>query len=269
VIETRWLRGADGSELPLLVSSVLPAGFRHGFTTRAGGVSAPPFDSLNLGWKWGDRPDDVAENHRRLLSVTGTTAMFRVSQVHGVRVLRVPSGATTEAVAAQAADGLSSDQPGVGISVHVADCTPILMACPVTGACAALHAGWRSTVAGMAAAGVGHLATEFGCRAGDLRVALGPGIGACCFEVGDEVAAAFVAAMPGAAQHGVVLTTPGRKPHIDLRRFQRLELEAAGVPPQNIDTSTDCTCCNPDRFFSYRRAGRATGQLVGFIVRAA
>jgi hypothetical protein len=113
------------------------------------------------------------------------------------------------------------------------------------------------------------MATEFGCRAGDLRVALGPCIGACCFEVGDEVAAAFVAAMPTAAANGVVRSAPGNKPHIDLRRFQRLQLEAAGVDPRNIDSSTDCTCCTPDRFFSYRRAGRATGQLVGFIVRVA
>jgi YfiH family protein len=270
VIEVKVLRGADGSELPLLVSSLLPVRFRHGFTTRAGGVSEAPFATLNLGWKWGDRAAAVAENHRRLLAITGATVTLRASQVHGVHILTLQGGEQPDDVAGREADGLASAELGLGLSVHVADCTPILMACPVTGACAALHAGWRSTVAGMAAAGVRHLARTFGCRPGDLRVAQGPCIGACCFEVGAEVAATFVGAVPGAADRGVVRSAPGAKPHVDLRRFQRLQLEAAGVRPEHIDTSSDCTVCDPgQRFFSYRRAGRATGQSVGFIVRVA
>jgi hypothetical protein len=270
VIEARQVRGAVGVELPLLLSSVLPAGFCHGFTTRAGGVSTGPFASLNLGRRWGDRAADVAENHRRLLSVTGAQAMFRVAQVHGTRIVHARAADELDAVAAEEADGLSSDAPGLALSVHVADCTPILMACPRTGACAALHAGWRGTVAGMAAAGVRHLVAQHGCRPSELCVALGPCIGACCFEVGPEVVAAFAAAMPAAAENGVIRPVPDGKPHIDLRRYQRLELAAAGVLPEHIDASTDCTTCDPrGRFFSYRRSGRATGQLVGFIGRAA
>lgn len=270
MIEPRLLRGADGGMLPLLVSSLLPAGFRHGFTTRAGGVSEPPFATLNLGWKWGDRAEAVAENHRRLLAVAGATVMLRASQVHGVHILGARGDDRPDRVAAQEADGLASAAPGLGLSVHVADCTPILMACPVTGACAALHAGWRGTFAGMATAGVHYLTTAFGCPPSDLRVAQGPCIGVCCFEVGAEVAAAFAAAMPGAVDQGIVRTPPGAKPHVDLRRFQRLQLEAAGVRPEHIDTSGDCTVCDGgQRFFSYRRAGRATGQSVGFIVRIA
>jgi hypothetical protein len=269
-METRFVRGADGDELPLLVSPIVPAGFRHGFTTRAGGVSEPPFASLNLGWKWGDASDRVAENHRRLLAVAGATAMFRVVQVHGVRILRVRGADDAALVAAQEADGLASSELGLGLSVHVADCTPILRACPETGACAALHAGWRGTVAGMAAAGVRNMVAQFGCRPRDLCVAMGPCIGACCFEVGPEVATAFRAAMPSAGENGVILSPAGKKDRIDLRRFQRVQLEAAGVPPESIDASTDCTFCDPRvRFFSFRRAGRATGQLVGFIVRVA
>ena len=269
-METRFVRGADGDELPLLVSPIVPAGFRHGFTTRAGGVSEPPFASLNLGWKWGDASDRVAENHRRLLAVAGATAMFRVVQVHGVRILRVRAADDPAFVAGQEADGLASSELGLGLSVHVADCTPILMACPETGACAALHAGWRGTVAGMAAAGVRNMVAQFGCRPRDLCVAMGPCIGACCFEVGPEVATAFRAAMPSAGENGVILSPAGKKDRIDLRRFQRVQLEAAGVPPESIDASTDCTFCDPRvRFFSFRRAGRATGQLVGFIVRVA
>ena len=269
-METRIAQASDGNQIPLVVSSVMPAGFAHGFTTRAGGVSEPPFDSLNLGWKWGDEAAAVAENHRRLLAVSGAKVMLRAAQVHGTRILPVRRADDPATIAGERADGLASDEPGLGLSVHVADCTPILMACPETGACAALHAGWRGTVAGMAVAGVRHMAEQFGCRPGELRVALGPCIGACCFEVGPEVDAAFRAAMPSAGENAVVLATPGRRAHIDLRRFQRLQLEAAGVPPEKIDASTDCTYCDPHgRFFSFRRAGRATGQLVGFIVRVA
>jgi len=268
MMETRTARADGGQELPLIVSSVIPAGFRHGFTTRAGGVSAAPFASLNLGWKWGDGEACVAENHRRLLSVSAAQVMLRVKQVHGTRILCVRDRDAPDTVAAAQADGLATDERGLGLSVHVADCTPILMACPTTGACAALHAGWRGTVAGMAGQGVRAMAGHFGCRPGDLRVALGPCIGPCCFEVGPEVAAAFLAAMPALLGNGVVVTVPGRKPRIDLRRFQRLQLEAADVPSESIDASTDCTFCDPaGRFFSLRRDGRATGQLVGFIVR--
>jgi len=268
-METRVVAGRDGSELPLIVSSVIPAGFRHGFTTRLGGVSAKPFDSMNLGWKWGDVAADVAENHRRLLAIAGGRVMQHATQVHGTRVLRVRAADEPGAVAAEEADGLASDEIGVGLSVHVADCTPILVADPATGACAALHAGWRGTVAGMAAQGVRSLTAQFGCRPRDLCVAIGPCIGACCFEVGPEVTAAFLAARPAARKDGVILSASANQDRIDLRRFQRLQLEAAGVPPENIEVSTECTYCDSRRrFFSFRRAGRATGQLVGFIVRA-
>ena len=267
-METQVVRIAGGAEVPLVVSGKMPTAFRHGFTTRAGGVSASPFDSLNLGWKWGDDPMHVGENHRRLLDASGATTMLRVSQVHGVRILRVLRNDHSETVAGERADGLCTDEPGLGLSVHVADCTPILMACPRTGACAALHAGWRGTVAGMARAGVATMVSQFGCQPSDLRVAIGPCIGPCCFEVGQEVEAAFMAAMPSAREGGVIVRASGKKSSIDLRAFQTLQLEAAGVLREHIDASADCTLCDASgRFYSFRRAGRATGQSVGFILR--
>jgi len=268
-METRVVSIADGTEVPFVASRKMPAGFRHGFTTRAGGVSAPPFDSLNLGWKWGDDSASVDENHRRLLAASGASTMLRASQVHGVRILRVRRSDDPATVAGEKADGLCTDEPGLGLSVHVADCTPILMACERTGACAALHAGWRGTVVGMAWAGVATMAAQFGCRPADLHVALGPCIGCCCFEVGGDVEDAFAAAMPAAWKNAVIVGAPGRKARIDLRAFQRLQLEDAGVLREHIDVSTDCTLCDPGRrFFSYRGEGRATGQSVGYIVRA-
>jgi YfiH family protein len=194
--------------------------------------------------------------------------MLRVSQVHGIRILRADRGDDPSAVAGEQAAGLCTDEPGLGLSVHVADCTPILMACPRTGACAALHAGWRGTLAGMARTGVETLISQFGCRPEDLHVALSPCIGACCFEVGREVKEAFVAVVAAARHNGVLVGSLRRKARIDLRGYQTWQLEAAGVLRGHIDANTDCTLCDADgRFYSFRGAGRATGQSVGFIVR--
>jgi len=267
-MESKLFALADAPAVLLLVSPLLAGDFRHGFTMRQGGVSAAPFDSFNLGWKWGDDARAVDENHRRLLRVSGAWAMARASQVHGTRIVRVSAATDLAALSAQQADGLCGNATGLGLSVHVADCTPIVIGCRRTGACAALHAGWRGTVAGIAAAGVRTMSAEFGCHLEDLRVAIGPCIGVCCFEVGPEVVDAFAAADPCARENGSIVMGR-RKEHIDLRRVQRLQLEAAGVPPANIDVSEDCTHCDRGgRFFSFRKAGRATGQMVGFIVPA-
>jgi YfiH family protein len=264
-MESKVFTASDGTMVPLVFSATIAAPFRHGFSTRAGGASLPPFDTLNLGWKWGDNAEHVDENHRRLLAVSGAEAMFRVSQVHGTRIVRVRRTDDFAAVAAEQADGLCTDAPGIAVSIHVADCTPVLLACPRTGAVAALHAGWRGTVAGIASAGVQTMVAQFGCRPEELLAALGPCIGVCCFEVGTEVAAAFVAADPSARKNGSVIMGQ-KKEHIDLRRVQQLSLQAAGVLPEHIDIGRDCTHCDSNRrFFSFRQAGRATGQMVAFI----
>jgi YfiH family protein len=254
------------SEAPVLTSLVIPGDFRHGFSTRAGGVSAAPYHSLNLGMRWGDASENVLENRRRLLLATRATALYLAAQVHGATVVRVRAGDDPTVLARQQADGVCADVPGIAVGVYVADCVPALFADPRTGAYAAVHAGWRGTVAGVLPAAVRALGEHFGSRPGDLRVALGPAISRCCFEVGPEVAEAFAAALPGAT--GVVVDRPGRKPHVDLRRAQHLQLLAAGVPAEHIDGGADCTSCDPGgRFYSYRRDAGQTGQHVGFIGR--
>lgn len=267
VIETQLPEGS----LPLLVSPSLEPHFRHGFTTRAGGVSGPPFDSLNFGRKWGDDGARVDENHRRLLAAAGMPVMYAATQVHGARIVRVRAGDDPATVRREEADGLCSDSPNLALAIYVADCVPVLLADPVTGAFAAIHSGWRGTVAGVVAAGVATLVQEFGSRPADLRAALGPAIGPCCFEVGPEVVAAFEALSPDARQNGIVrLIRPGpHKPHVDLRLYLRLQLQQAGLRPEHIDACAACTVCDDQgRFYSYRRFGRATGQMVGFIGRA-
>jgi YfiH family protein len=257
----------EGRALPLLRSAVIPAAFRHGFTTRAGGVSAPPYDSLNVGGKWGDAPDSVAENRRRITRAAGAP-LYVATQVHGADIARVRAGDAAADVASWRVDGLVTESNNVALVVLVADCVPALVADPRTGAFAAVHAGWRGTLAGVLPAAVRALAEHFGARPADLRVALGPAIGPCCFEVGPEVVEAFEAGLPGARAAGVFVdAVAGGRPHLDLKTANRLLLERAGVDPIAIDVGPECTASDPGRFFSYRRDRGMTGQHLGFIGR--
>jgi hypothetical protein len=253
-----------GGTVPILRSERIPGGCRHGFSTRAGGVSAPPYDALNLGGKWGDDPAAVAENRRRFARALGLDRpLYLARQVHGTNVVRVRPGADPEAVARLDADALCADGPGLAVGVFVADCIPALFADPGTGAVAAAHAGWRGVVAGVLPATVRALAA-LGARPADLGVVLGPAIGPCCFEVGAEVVAAFRDADLGDA----VRPSPRGKPdrwHIDLKQAGRRQLERAGLDPRAIDAAEACTSCDRARFYSYRRDGGATGQMLGVI----
>jgi len=241
-----------------LISDAL---FVHGFPERTGGVSSGPRASLNLGRRWGDDPDAVAEN-RRLLAVHAgydPSALVATRHVHGTAVWRVGEPLADDAEF----DGLVCDRSGPVLGAFAADCIPLLFADPVSGAVGAAHAGWRGTVAGVGVRVVERMA-EVGARAADVRVALGPSIGPCCFEVGPEVVAEFGAALPDVP--GLIIDGP-RKQHIDLRRASRALLERAGVAPDHIDDRPPCTRCEPDRFFSYRRDGAAGGVHMGFIGR--
>jgi YfiH family protein len=254
-----------GHRLPLLRSAIIPPRFHHGFTTRAGGVSAPPFDSLNLGMKWGDAPDNVLENRRRVRVATGVERIFIATQVHGAAIVRVGAGDTVASVAEREADGLVGDATGLAVGVYVADCIPALIADARTGAFAAVHAGWRGTLAGVVPAAVRRLVGELGSRPEDLRVALGPAIGVCCFEVGDEVIAAVERAIPAAASAGAIRAGARGRPHVDLKQLNRMLLEDEGVLASAIDAGPECTSCDRARFFSYRRDQGQTGQAFGFI----
>ena len=270
-MRTELVRDPDEPrDLPLLRSALVGAPFVHVFTTRAGGVSAPPFDSLNLGGKWGDEPAHVSENRRRLGRAVGGP-IFVARQVHGATVVRVRAGDDRAALAGRDADALCTDEPGVVLGVFVADCIPAVLVDARTGALAAVHAGWRGTVAGILPAAVRALAAEFGARPGDLRVALGPAIGPCCFEVGPEVVSAFEALVPDARAQGIVLPSPRGAPgkaNVDLKAANRLLLERVGLSPEAIDAGPECTHCDRARFFSFRRDGNATGQLMGVVGRA-
>lgn len=174
-------------------------------------------------------------------------------QVHSARV--ITAGEWSPEVEA---DGLVTNRPGERIAVKSADCVPILLADPVKRVVGAVHAGWRGTVAGVAEAGVEALAGRFGSRPEDLLVAMGPSIGPCCYEVGEEVSVLFRALFPEWDR----LAHPGR---IDLREANRRILMRGGVPERRIASAAPCTFCGGSEFFSWRR-DRQTGQRMFAVI---
>ena len=237
-----------------ILESPLLSAFRHGFTTRAGGVSEPPFDRLNLGGAVGDDPARVAENWDRLERATGLR-FARVRQVHGARVIRAERACEPR----EEADAVVSTAEGVAACVSVADCVPVLLADPESGAVAAVHAGWRGTLARAAAEAVAALGRDAGAPAARLLAAVGPAIGPCCYEVSEEVAARF------RDELGEGTVRAGARPRVDLWHANVRVLAAAGLREDRIDVLGRCTSCERELFFSHRRDAGRTGRQTAFI----
>jgi YfiH family protein len=241
-------------------SAVIPRdGFVHGFPERTGGLSTGARASLNLGVRWGDAAETVEANRRLVAVAAGyPAAQLQVTRhVHGTAVWRVGDPQPTPAEF----DGLVTEQVGPVLGAFAADCVPIVFAAPRARVIGACHAGWRGAVAGVALRVVERMAA-LGAEVADLRIALGPSIGPCCFEVGPEVVAAFREALGDVP--GMVVAGP-HKDHLDLRVALRRQLERAGVTAAHLDDQPPCTRCNPERFFSYRRDGQDGGVHMGFI----
>jgi len=233
----------------------------HAFTTRVGGTSHSPFDSLNLSRGVGDTPAAVAANRARVLAALGHRPGDHVdaAQVHGAEVAQ--AGAAHHGSTIAGADGLVARDPNVVLAVHCADCVPLLLADARRGAVAAVHTGWRGTAAGAAQAAVKALRDNYGSDPRDLIAAIGPAIGPCCYEVDAPVADAF-AGWPWAAE----VLRPGRPDHwwLDLAAANRRTLRGLGVPAEQIWESGLCTACEPGLLFSYRRDG-VTGRMGAMI----
>lgn len=238
----------------------------HCFSTRLGGVSAGALASLNLGTHRGDDPANVRENYRILGSAVGfdpETLVF-TKQLHTDVLLRVGKGDCGTGLDREqtiVCDGLLTDEPGVTLVAFAADCTPVLLFDPVKQAVAAVHAGWRGTAQGIAYKAVLRMRAEFGCEPDDIRAAIGPCIGNCCFEVGPEVPEAMRLALGPAAE--AAIEPRGEKFHVDLKQLNRLWLKRAGVTA--VDVSPDCTMCRPDRYWSHRVTGGERGSQAAII----
>lgn len=227
----------------------------HGFSTRRGGVSTGIFATLNLGHRRGDAPDNVRENYRRFCAATGTDVnrVVMTNQVHSNLVRVVDDGDVKPDLLAPTpfeADGLATNVPGVTLVIFSADCIPILLFDPVLRAIGAAHAGWRGAASAIAAAAVETMTARFGSDPKDLRAAIGPGIGKCCFETDGDVPAAMAEGLNGLAEPYMIQT--GEKWHVDLKAINAAILERAGLLTEHIDVSDDCTCCRHERFWSHR-----------------
>jgi hypothetical protein len=291
-----WLQSVRLSRLPWLV---------HAFSTRRGGLSQAPCAGLNLGFTESDRRERVEQNRRNFLAQIGAKDFVPASvrQIHSSHSFVVArdrahqltyqlpgiEAAVPAAAHPPAGDGLMTAEPGILLSIRIADCLPLLLVDPRRRAVAAVHAGWRGALARVIEKAVGDMRRALGSDPQDLIAALGPSIRACCYEVGEEVVEAFHGSFaeadgffrplpnsPEAAadRHAILFLSaypPGHAPEhvpaarLDLTAVARAQLTSAGVKPANILVADYCTACRTDLFFSHRREGARTGRQVAAI----
>jgi hypothetical protein len=257
------LIAAEGAGVPYLRFAALAdqPQFRHGVFTRRGGVSAPPYESLNVSLAVGDDRDHVLTNRARIACAVGAagTDLRGSRQVHGADWRVVEGSAFEPAGEAMPADILLTAAPDVLLLMKFADCTPLVFWDPPRAWAAVAHAGWRGTALNVAATAVDALRQAAGSDPADLRVGIGPNIGPCCYEVGAEVLAAVVTT--GVPEAAVVHPGRGERPHLDLAAANRWQLEAAGVPAGQIESAGRCTACEAAEFFSHRALGAPAGRF--------
>ena len=271
----------------------------HAFSTRKGGTSRlDGAAALNLGFVDWDLRENVIGNRGAFIramsgaatasqsaaKITSEAALITVRQIHS-DVVNVCSRTPAEP---SPGDAILCGQPGLLLGIQTADCVPILLADRHRRVVAAVHAGWRGTLARIAAKTLGRMQLEFRSRPEDVLAALGPAIGPCCYEVGPEVAQAFSGQFADAAEWfegpferlatgeepnplpWLTMMPPGHEPppervQLDLRAANRWQLVHAGLDPRNIAVSTLCTGCRTDLFFSYRKEGGGTGRMMSVI----
>ena len=251
--------------LEYLTASNIPV--PHGFTIRLGGVSEGYLESLNLGSHRGDTMENVGSNYRILGHAMGfcPDRLVLANQIHTDIVRVVTEKDCRNSLSHRdfpECDALVTNTPGVALAVFTADCTPILFYDPETGAVGAAHAGWRGTAAGIAAKTVETMVSAFGSRPEDIRAAIGPNIGKCCFETDRDVPDAMITALGEEALP--FIRANGEKFQVDLKGINALWLRRSGVT--NIEISTDCTACAPNRFWSHRVTRGQRGSQTGVIL---
>lgn len=232
------------------------------FSTRVGGVSDGPYASLNLGFGSGDERTRVQANRLRFSQAVGfeADALVALRQVHGNRVILLTDADDPAAVKGTPADAFITNRPLVPLAVITADCFPVLLVAPTVPALGIVHAGRRGTAAQIAQGAANLLCARFDIQPHALHAAIGPGIGGCCYEVDEASAAPFSAHYT--AHDGII--RPSRPGHLllDLQQANLLQLQASGIPRQQIWRANLCTACHPEWFYSYRRQGPRSGRLL-------
>jgi YfiH family protein len=239
----------------------------HAFCTRRGGVSRDSFESLNFSNNEGDAPENVRRNWEVLADAfhLSQEQFLVMNQIHGDGVLAITDdGSEIPPVGKRQFDALVTDRPGIALVIKTADCVPLLLADRVRRVIGVGHAGWRGTALNIAGKVIDTFVKRFSSRERDILVAIGPAIGRCCYQVDTPVTDAL-ARYPGAASFLHPREEEGRW-MLDLTGVNRLQMEERGVPPENISSVDNCTCCLGDVFFSHRRDGVKTGRHVNFIM---
>lgn len=248
-----------------------------GFTGREGGEGTGPYDCLNLALHVGDDPGDVLENRRLTAEALGFSAEDWTcgEQVHGGRVAVIREndrgrGSRDRESAIQDTDGLLTNVPGVLLTSFYADCVPLYFWDPVQNAVGLAHAGWKGTVAGIAENMVREMTEEYGSRPEDIRTAIGPSIGDCCYEVDDRVMdhvrALELKIEVKNSDEPLPFTDKGNgKYMLNLKEINRHIMIKAGILTDHIECTSLCTSCRNDLFFSYRKDGGTTGRMASWI----
>ncbi len=241
-------------------------GVPHCFTTRLGGVSTGVFSSLNLGWNRGDTAENVTQN----FCILGRALDFAPEKL--VLTRQTHSDIVRQVTRADArgfdnhnypeCDALITKEPGTALAIFTADCTPVLLWDPVTGAVGAAHAGWRGTAAKIAGKTAQAMIDAYGCRPENIYAAIGPNIAQCCFETDADVPEALEKAYGAAAKNHI--TQKGEKYYVNLKEINALALKEIGV--KHIDICEDCTACQCHRFWSHRVTGGNRGSQGAIIV---
>jgi YfiH family protein len=255
----------------------------HGFSTKPGGVSSLQTEKvLNLGFTDWDTKENVLENRRLFQSALGASGLKLISlkQIHS-DVIHLFDAVPSKLCQG---DASATDRPGLLLAVETADCVPILLVDPKKRAIAAVHAGWRGTLARIVVKAIGQMQMQFKTEPADLFAAIGPSIGGCCYEVGTEVATQFLSQFAEAPQwfdefrtgdepnpiQWLNMMPPGHQPPpknvlLDLRKANRAQLLGTGLRAPSIFVSDLCTACCRDLLFSYRKEGALSGRLMSVI----
>lgn len=260
----------------------LVPGLTAGFTGRSGGISEPPYDSFNLAYHVGDNPQHVLENRRCLAEALGFTPETWTSgeQVHDTKIAVVRKndrgkGYADRTSAFQDTDGLVTNEPDVLLTSFYADCVPLYFLDPKNKVMGLAHAGWKGTVKLISHAIIDTMEREFGSNRAEIRTAIGPSIGQCCYEVDDmvmgkvreAVEAIGVTQADYEAHSFFIPSQSDGKTMLNLKELNRIIMIKAGILPTHIECTTWCTSCHPELFFSYRKQNGITGRMASWIGR--
>ena len=241
----------------------------HAFTTRCGGVSSLPEKALNLTFGLSDKRENVIKNREKVLKALDIPYNFLITikQEHGKKVVSLKGTDSKQDDTRYIGDAIITDQSELALAIQVADCFPIFIVDGKKKVIANIHAGWRSVIGGIISNMVEIMKMNFDCQEKDLLAAVGPGIGACCYEVGGEVIEKFRELSP----QGGIFWKPASSGYyfLDLLGVIKEQIHLQGLKSKQIKALELCTACHPDLFFSYRKEGERSGRMMGIISKLA